>query len=625
MTYDALPQTVQNLLDGNLLPGEASTEPIFCVIGTAGQGYSETLYPATRVSSAANIFGTEGTLTRGLYEAYNGGARNIRMYRVGATSALLESVGTGITIETIAKDDSAGTDYKLAWEDTAGRLRVWRVSDNTLVYDNNPSYPLQQTDLGEVAVSGTASGSPGDIGTSSVPITMAAADGVSGASYTAGTDGVDLSRMKMYEVLYEAYIDLEDQEMDVICPMNVYLDDLNVMDLTASGITAASLTSLSDYPTAGAADDALGKVYVEEYEGDYYFWWWFPADPTAESFSAANIAPTVGSASTTTKIDGTALAASDFHEVNFAYQLAEFCHTLSTNVVDVTGVVGVKPPASYSPRDIARWVGTVPTYALNLDTGNNVISANGTGLLGNKFMGGRVTAGGLTGHTIAGVDGLLGGGFIGTDTKFLDDTQQYDENNALIDLGKYVSVVAVYSTLSNPSSTTSYVATSAGTYGGFYIGLPANEAPTNKKVGMVRLPYRLNVNKVDALANSKYVMFHPKPKGITVSDAPTAARAESDYRRLSTVRIVKAVVDEIRDAADPFLGRGMSREVMAALETRIDEICSQNVKRGYLNRYNKVLSATQQQRVLGQAVLDLLLVPAYELRQLTIVVSLAAI
>ncbi|MBD3268404.1 hypothetical protein GF373_17190 [bacterium] len=629
MAYENLPLVEQSRLDGNLSFTETNDDPITLVIGTATQGDSETLYAADSLSEAAAHFGKSGTLIRGMYEAAIGGARRIRLFRIGATSAKLEQVGGGITVETIAKDDSAGTSYKIFWEHSAGRLRVWRVSDDELIYDNNPSYPTQAVDNGEVSVTGSkvTTSTWEDIGSLSTPLTLAAADGEgggaseAGASYTAGTDGTGLSRMEMFEALYNAYELLEDQLMDVVVPMNVYLDDLNVMDLTASQITTLGLASLSDYPTAGSSTDALGKVYVQEYEGQNYFWWWFPSSPTSPTFTTANIYPSVGSSSSTTNADGTTLTADDFHEVNFGYQLAYFCYNHSVYTVDVTGNIGVLPPTSWHPREISKWVGKLPTTITDVN-GRNIISTNGSGLLGNKWMVGR-KSGTLPAHSINGVDGLYGGGFIATDDGWSDGTQLTDANDQLVDIGAYISVIATYPTLINNSQTQAYQASGAATYAGFYSQLPPEVSPANSQLSMISLPVRISPRKINLLAGAKYVTFHAKPGvGYVVSDAPTAARVESDYRRLSTVRIVKAAVDSIRLVSNPFLGKPLSKLRQQALDAAITESLQTDVKEERLTRYDKSLNVTRRGRILGHAVLELSLVPVFELRKIFIVVGL---
>lgn len=639
MAWNYIPGVWESRLDGNLLVGEETNDPKVFVIGTASQGNSEEVYRVRSLSTARKTFGTNGNLIRGMYETAIGGATNIRLFRIGATGAKLEFVGGGITIETIAKDDSTGTMYELFWDHSEGRLRIWRASDDTLVYDNNPSYPLNVTDLGEVAVSGSkvVGGTWTDIGSLASPVTLAGADGLgggTGAVYTAGTDGLSLSRMEMWEALYKAYKLLEDQEVDVIVPMGVYLDDDNVMDMTAAEAVIVTPGS-NAYPTAGSTTDALGMVRVEEYDGDFHFWWYFPSDPKDADDTlftgdgGAQIYPSgIGSANATTGADGTALTFADFHEVNFAYQLANFCYTQSSNIIDVTGNIGVKPPNSYSPKDVSNWVGKLPVTSYNESTGQTIITTNGSGLLGNKFMAGRIgTSGvnGIPGFTINGVEGLFGGGFIGTDDGFLDGTQLTDDNDALVDIGQYINVVDAYVILSNSSQSGSYVATFAPTYAGYYSVLPVVEAPSNKTISTIRLPFRVSTYKVDLLSGCKYVHVHQKPKGYVISDSPTAARAESDYRRLQTVRIVKDVIDDIREVADPFLGGPLNDLLLSALETRIDQRLSEKVRDKVLTRYDKRLSATPSQQVMGQAVLELTLVPVWELRQLFIVVGLSKI
>jgi len=634
MARENLPGIVEVKQDGNTITNSVNSDPVSLILGTASKGRSETLYGVQRVADAASEFGkAEGTLTRGMYEVSVGGAENVNLFRTGATSATLTGVGTGITVETVSKDDSAGTDYLIFWDDTGLRLRLWRASDDELVYDNIPSSPSDRVDLRELDVTGTATTGAGDIGTLSVPVTLAAADAVGGAVYTAGTDGLTVSRMKLYEHLYNAYELLEDQEIDVVVPMDVYLDDLNVRDMNEATVSGLSLAALTGYPVAAASDDALGMLYTEEFEGTNYFWWWFPEQPNASSpsFTVAQVFTSsgVGSATASATTDGTALTAGDFHEVNFGYQLADFCYRQATDNMDMTGVIGVKPPTSYSLKGAAQWVGTAPTLETDAN-GNRVVASggNGTGLLGNKFLAGRLASGGVTGtpgFTIDGVEGLAYGGFIATDDHWLDGTQLEDDNDHLVDIGKYLSVVATWPVLANSSRTSAYVASGAATYAGFYSALAVNSAPTNKLLNSVRLPFRLNLAKIDTLAGYRFVTFHAKKRGIVVSDGPTAARPDSDYQRLSTMRQVKASMDAIRDVGEPFLGEAMTGAQTAALETALERVLQNLVKNGVIRRFEFQLIITPQQRVLGQATVELKLVPAFELRRITVSVALAAV
>lgn len=630
--------------DGDLSITAINDDPIICVIGTATQGASETLTVVNKVTDSAVAFGRQGTLVRGLYEVAAAGGRQIRLFRIGASPAILANVGSdgagdGIDITTIAADDTAGTQYTIFWDASEHRLRIWRASDSELVYDNNPTYPSLVTDLGEVEVSGTFPlDGVADIGSLATPVTLAAGDGIAGATYTAGTDGVTLngvsdglSRMEMFEHLYNAYELLENADLDVIVPMDVYQDDLNVMDLTQAQIATAGLTALSAYPLAGATTDYLGLVYVQEYLGTNYFWWWFPTntlgvrDTQFTNDGGANIFPTAGSASATTDCNGNTITGSDFHEANFAYQLANFCHVQSRDEVELQGYIGTRPPASFSAADVSNWIGTLPTHAVDTD-GNDTITANGTGLLGNKWHAGRLSNGGtgLPGHTVDAIDGLWTGGYIATDTGWPDGTQEEDRNGRLVDIGKFISVVPALVTLSNPFQTRQYITSFAATYAGLDSVLDPKSAATNKQVAGVRLPYDIKTSKLDALAGRGYIMIRRKLGTVRVADAPTAAREGSDWRRQTTMKIVKLVVDGIRSTADPFLGESLLGVEQAALETALERQLMKYQKDKYIRRFELNLTSTASERVLGQATVELKLVPAFELRQLTVNIALAA-
>jgi len=627
MSFENLPGIFPNWIDGNLQIASVNENPVVLVLGTSPRGDTETLYKVNSVSDAARVFGrSDGTLVRGLYEVVAGGAENLRLLRVGATAASLSNVGGGITITTVSKDYDSGTDYNVFWDDAAGRLRVWRASDDELVYDNNPTYPSAAIDLYEVSVTGSASGNPGDIGTLSSPLTLKAAHGVSGASYSAGTDGITLSRMELFEALYRAYVVLQNEDLDVVVPRNVYLDDSNVKDMTTAQVvtlnTSAPWALTSAYPEPGSSYDALGKVFAQEYEGEWYFWWDMDNDGVAEIF------PSAGSASASTDANGTALEAADFHEANFGYQLADFCYTQSEDNAEMIGVIGMLPPASWALKDVSNWIGELPTYTED-SSGNSVISAaadNGSGLLGNKWMAGRKgnSSTGLPGHIVSGIDGLAYGGFIATDNGWPDGSQQEDRNEHLIDIGKYISVVGAQAVLANPTNPTSYAASGASVYAGLIASLPANSAPTNKLQPGVRLPFRISVAKLDSLAGLGYVMFQRKTKGIVVADAPTASRPDSDYQRLTTVRIVKATIDAIRNVGDKFIGEPITGARLAALETAINQSLVKLQKLEFLQRFQVAVTSTPTQQVQGKADVEMILVPAFELRQITVYVSLAA-
>lgn len=619
---------LSNMNDGNLIPEPAAAAPRVLIVGTAGKGRGSELFLPANSTEAKSEFGNEGTLLRGYWEAVQGGAKEVGLFRIGATSAIVTGIGdssgvAGYTVETRSQDASAGDSYALYYDDSTDRLVVTRTSDDLVVFDNDSTYPI---DRFEVTVSGfRASGGGGDIGSPSALVTLSDIDPSTypGTSYTAGTDGLDLSRMEMYEALYNAYKQLLENQFDVLVPMDVYLDDYNVVN---QGHYRGAVTPVvpvgSTYPTAGAYQpgsdvDSLGRVFVEEYEGRYYFWWWFN-DGTGV-FSSADIYPASGpgSASATTKIDGTDLSAADFHEVNFAYQMSRFLYEYSMNIVNATGVIGVLPPDSNSLSDKARWLGKAPTWTTNTQTGVQTIASasdNGSGLLGNKFMAGQYA------HR----SGAYGGGFIATDVEFMDGAEILDDNDLPIDLGKYFSVVVDWPLLRNNYLSTGYITTWAAKYGGMYSDMPSSSAPTNKIVTNAEIVYQQGLRNLDLLAGAGYVVLRRKPQGVVIGDAPTATLPTSDWRRLSTVRIVKDVVDGVRFAVEPFLGEGTSAATRSAMQGSVEKVLLGAKKNGFLQDYRPfTVFQTPQMEVEGTIQIKLVLIPAYEIRQIEITVSVS--
>ena len=210
MTLVYLPRKSVYKTDGNTLDATTVQAKRVLIIGTAGKGLSDEIVLPASTSVAKAEFGSEGALLRGMWEAKEGGAAQVALYRIGATAASLTGVGdatgaAGYTISTEDKDADAGGDYALYYDDTTDRLVIRRNSDSQVVWDNNPG---DEIDLFEVNVSGErASGGGGDIGSPSSFVNLEDVT-ETGTTFTAGSDGLDLSKMEIYEALYVAYKNL---------------------------------------------------------------------------------------------------------------------------------------------------------------------------------------------------------------------------------------------------------------------------------------------------------------------------------------------------------------------------------------------------------------------------------
>lgn len=635
-TYPNLPGTFLDLKDGGLTILPEDTTPRVLILGTAAQG-SSALRRVTRPQLAEAEYGTAGTLIRGMYEARQGQASNIYLMRIAAKPAKLTGIGdstgaAGITIQTVERDAQAGDRIKIYWDDTNAVLKCWDL-DGNLVYDSS-----QNLNTGVIIVSGSASGGQGaNIGTALNPVVMSTVN-VTGVTYIPGKDGTDATRMELYEALEEAYASLEAFDADMIVPMDVYLDDLNIADdpNVVGSVTNAAVgtgngtqkifslghSQVVETTLVVKVDNVITNVTLRKGTGpngvDQII---FETAPATGDAIVASYSYMVKDAllyfrkyedghdvkfewhtSKTRVVGGNSYT---YHEVNFAYQLALFCHGLSVNDNMALGVIGVRPPQSGTYADLNRWVGKLPVKGLD-----GQILADGSGLLGNKFMNGS------TNHPNP--------GFWYSDSGYLDDVNSYDPKTNP-DIGRYLSIVATPCRFFNPSGNNAYgyIASGAPIYGAFAINLPSNQAPTNKVLRGITLPFPISKTKCDLLVGARYVVFAEREQGVTILDAPTAATKESDYTRLSTIKIIVEFVERARRLLNPFIGQGMSGVARASMQTAVDELGAKMMEEGKINRFQALISATPQQQVNGQATLEVVLVPAFELRQIHLVIALA--
>lgn len=502
-----------------------------------------------------------------------------------------------------------------------------------------------------------------------------------------GDDGLAPDKEKLFELLQDAYRNLETAQVDIVVPMDVYLDDKNVGDNATLATEFKSGTAGQFKAVAGADKDAFGRLMVFDVSGDA------GVDLTTLGILGKNQATLVvkeasfqeggkdirrsakvvalgdlkgNDKATKLLLDRPLVTAAQnsldwalvgdadgvnqqprvsnhlryfrqfkesgewkyewwheaakqdldgdaYSEVNFAYQLANFCYQLSTNDNNTIGAMGVNLWDSKRKKDLDLWMGAAPT----LDSAGSV-SKNGSGLLGNKFLAGAI--------------GWSKGMFAvtGKDLANYPDSADIivDTNGNNVDIGRYLSLVAAWPNFINTFDTTGfgYLASGAAAYAGLVSALDPHSAPTNKSLGTgVRMPVRLKKADRNSLAGSRLVWFHVKSGGrVAVDDAPTASLATSDYARLSTIRIVNAAVDEVRDVAEPFIGEAHTAAVRAAMKTAIDARLAKMQKVGMLRRFESAVSATPTQQILGQAVIELVLVPAFELRKISVLISLAA-
>ena len=428
-------------------------------------------------------------------------------------------------------------------------------------------------------------------------------DGVILGHINYGINGTTLDYKERYEELQDAYWNLESAQIDGIYPAGAYHDAPNVIT-NAGSFSAPSVT------------DFLGEAYYEIFDGQMVFMWDDDNDDSADVLTAPYYFGLTGADAQTyydnldqgpTEVRAGGADTVTFHEVNFSHQLATYLYYLAEDDNEAIGAIGVMPPVDMTKRGISQWVGQLPVY----DAASGNITADGTGLLGNRFMAGTTAK---------------AAGLIKTDSDYVDGTWQKDDNGSNIEIGKYLVVVPDWVNMVGVSGSSNYIGTASGLYCGFVESLAGNVAPTNKELNAsITLPFRLKKSELDALTGLHYTMLGFKPNGnLKIVDAPTAATENSDWRRLSTVRAVADIIESIRAIADPYIGNLFSSATRGALQDQIDGALVSFQQSGYLESGSAQLTQTRNQVIAGEATLKLTLYVPGELRRLYVTVALTA-
>jgi hypothetical protein len=428
--------------------------------------------------------------------------------------------------------------------------------------------------------------------------------------FTVGQTMASTSNMKLYEKLDEAYSLLSFRSFDFVVPQGIKLDVTNVADLSAPQITALGLDTLATYPSVGSPADVLGRVAkVLNADGFTYTYYW-----DTDNDGAADLA--------SNGVPGGAPAGLIFNEVSFAHQLALFCYKTSEDFNFCHGFLSTSIPRTLDPRTIRTWAGKSPgsVYDGRLEKYIIPSGSNGNGLLGHKLVGGNSNF--YFGFRRPGIPLTVDESFgsMSNPDKLISDS-----NGVVVDLAKYISVVAAFGNLRNEYNSVrgGYTTNLASWYAGKVSTLAPSNAPTNKTATNVGMIYEIDPRIVDEFAGNRVVCLFKKDGVPTIPDAPTFAAEGSDYKRLTTMRIVHTVVKELRSAADPFLGEGLSTQKRAALDTALQGVILQNMGTNLTNG-NFTVKQTAAERVEGRMRLYVSLVPIFELRKINVEISLSA-
>lgn len=431
--------------------------------------------------------------------------------------------------------------------------------------------------------------------------------------FYAGASEESISLMKRYEKLHTAFEDLDLAAFDYIYPCGVALDSKNVTDAPVLAEDVVVTFTDDTYPAPKAAMDYLGYCEIRN-NGDYTYTYLWSDD--GENLSIASSGAIAGFAGETFA----------FKEVNFAHLLAKYCYENSTDYKFVHGVIGTRIPDGVNPRAIRLYYGSAPEYSFNQEDGTYFIASsadNGIGLLGHRFVGG----------TDSFNSGLKHGGFFATADGTLDyetqDNVLTDENGKKVDLGKYISVISAFGRLIDDVNVRrpSYLANAAGVVAGMLPRTPVADSLINRQIPGLAIDYRLESKMVDVACGLGLVLAKNEGGAPLLADSPTFASPTSDFTRLTSMRIVAKIAQELRNAARPYIGKGLSAPKRAALESAIGEVLKLNLGQEgeqTITSGNFKIEQTAADRVLGKMKVKVTLTPVFELRQITFSVNLSA-
>ena len=221
-----------------------------------------------------------------------------------------------------------------------------------------------------------------------------------------------------------------------------------------------------------------------------------------------------------------------------------------------------------------------------------------------------------------------------------DNTAATDQKGNKVDAGRRISIFAaplvtktsgikkLAANLGASLANSIHNTNGAAAYAGKICSLAPQSAPTNKPIVNIKPSRPLSPAQANRITARRITTMHNRATGFVVSSAVTGAHhvsryVRSDFVRLTTIRIVDAVVDIVRAVSDKYIGEPNTASARNALSNEIEKFLKQMRVANALNGWKMFISATPDQQVLGEATIDLTLVPAFELVKIEANISLA--
>ena len=618
MTERIYPGTSIEVLDGNLSNNIAIPEDTVLIVDRAYTGPVGRLYYVSAAKDAATVFGSDSPLIKSMQRAFTGGAKNVALYRVGGKVASIENIfGLGTSLETAEASSVASTGLSVyigpePINPSLNSVIIYRNSriiysnvlggevDQGLVYVDgfnklanepqvgsfNDPVPLAlvvqnlgtrvvitDSDVKTITIPAGDVALVSDHGLTvkvngrAVRATDVTFDKVAGtvSFVTAETTfTVEVSYVKKYTPteLEDLEITFGDGEDLVEASWKDYYEafDQALDDIQRVSLRTVAIGDVFNVPNLANGDtdaDRLEYLNVEVDEsGEKVFEW-----STNRYLYRKGATTTTDISEADLTSNGQPIVVKQFHEVDFTHRVGMWGFERTEDGIYPNIMVGALGPRAYNAKYVNLWVGKEPTY--NLD---GKIIVNGSGLLGHRYMVGTINR---------------TGGYFATDNGFPDGTPVTDSNGFIVDLGKYLSIVASQVT----NSAGSLIVSSAASYAGLAATVTPGDSTTNQVVPGVTLLTDLKRARLKQLQAAGYVVLENRSKGVTVVSGDLASRLTSDYRYLSTSIVMNYIAADIAEVCDPFIGKGIDGTSKVALHTALHTRFQQRQRQGFFIDY----------------------------------------
>ena len=315
----------------------------------------------------------------------------------------------------------------------------------------------------------------------------------------------------------------------------------------------------------------------------------------------------------------------EVREVNFLHQAAMLAYKASNTTSQTIAFVPCSPPPS-SNDGVMKWAGASPAYNID-NSGTLVVETAGTGIQGNKLLFGAPDYRG--GLPFGGVILTTGEDLPNQEPYGIDDTDEAsDALGTPIDIGKHAVVVGSWGTFTPATATQYKVRVNRAQYGfsnlapavaARLISLPVHSEPIGPVNGVVAgvsvLGARIPKATLNTLALGRVCMFDQNG---ALAILRTAALPNSDYTRVSTIRVANRILGAIRAFALPYLGRSVNF-AKTALAQQLQGFMVSEQRNGYIQAYRPAqIYSSRADEIAGRMNISVAFTPPFSLEMVNV-------